>query len=279
MNPSSELIPEVRYRRRLRMRDAIRDVWASRELVFTIAERDIRVRYKQTTLGASWALLTPVALMIVFTLFLQRVARFDTGGVPYPLFSYVGLLPWTFFSTAMSVGGVSLVSNTSLLNKVYCPREVFPIASIVTGVFDMVVAVSALALLFAILRFAPQPQSVWIPVIFAVQLAFTASVTLILSALLVYLRDLRHAVPILLQLGLLVSPVAYGLDVVPPRLQQMYVVLNPLAAVIDAYRSTVLLGRSPNWHLLVPAAMSSFVLLVLGYALFKRLETGFADVA
>jgi ABC-type polysaccharide/polyol phosphate export permease len=279
MELPSSIAPGSRYRRRLHVREALRGLWRSRELVFTIAERDIRVRYKQTTLGAIWALLTPVALMLVFSLFLQRVAHFDTSGVPYPLFAYLGLLPWTFFSTAISIGGLSLVANTSLLNKVYCPREVFPLASVVTGVFDMLVAVSALAVLFTLLRFMPRPQSVWIPVIFMVQSAFTTGATLVVSSLLVYLRDLRHAIPILLQLGLLATPVAYGLDVIPIQLQQLYVVLNPLAAVIDSYRSVVLLGTSPDWHLLGPAAISAGLLLVFGYAVFKRLETGFADVA
>jgi ABC-type polysaccharide/polyol phosphate export permease len=244
-----------------------------------LAERELRARYKQAVLGLAWALITPLALMLVFTLFFNRAVEVETGGVPYPLFAYLGLLPWTFFSTSVSQGGQSLIQNIPLLNKVYFPREVFPIASVGVAGLDTLVALLPLGGLFAIYGFVPRATSFWVPVLLLVQVAFTLGMTLIVSAIVVYLRDLRHALPVLLQIGLFATPVAYGIDFVPDSFRTLYVVLNPLGAVIDGYRRTVLRGAAPDWGLVLPAAISAVVLLVTGYLLFKRMETGFADVA
>jgi ABC-2 type transport system permease protein/lipopolysaccharide transport system permease protein len=270
---------ELRFRRRLNPRESMRELWHARELLWTLTERDLRVRYKQAFLGAAWALLTPVMMMIVFTFVFQRVAKVDTGGVPYPLFAYLGLLPWGFFSSSVSSGGTSILSNGSLMNKVYCPREVFPLYNIVVAGVDMAVSGLVLLLLFIIFRFTPNPASVWVPLLFLVQLAFTTGVALIFSALLVYLRDLRQVIPMLLQLGLFATPIAYSMSFIPARLRLPYSIVNPLAPVIDGYRRAVLYGRAPNWHLVVPAAISATVVLGIGYVVFKRLETRFADVA
>ena len=190
---------ELRFRPQLRLVASLRGLWRSRELVRSLAEREIRARYKQAVLGFAWALITPLALMLVFTAFFQRVAKVQTSGAPYALFAYLGLLPWTFFSTSMSQGGQSLILNTSLLNKVYCPREVFPLASVVVAGTDMAVATVALVVLFPIMGYVPRATSAWVPVLLLIQVAFTAGVTLAMSAVIVYLRDLRHALPILLQ--------------------------------------------------------------------------------
>ncbi|MGQ0745131.1 MAG: ABC transporter permease [Acidimicrobiales bacterium] len=272
--------PESIYRRKIHLGRSLPELWRSRELIRTLAEREIRARYKQAFLGASWAVITPIVLMIVFTVFLRRVAKIDTGGVPYPLFSYLGLLPWTFFSSSVNTGGQSLVSNSSLLNKVYCPREVFPVASVFVAAFDALISTAVLGGLFIIFTFAPKITSVYVPILMIIQIVFTLGVTLALSGVVVYLRDLRQALSILLQLGLFATPVAYGIDdIVAPGLRQLYCALNPLAAVIDGYRRTVVLGLPPRWELLAPAAVTSVLVLLVGYALFKRLETGFADVA
>jgi ABC-type polysaccharide/polyol phosphate export permease len=271
--------PELRFRLKLRLFAGIREVWQARELVRTLAERDLRVRYKQAVLGFAWAVLTPLALMAVFTLFFQRVAKVDTGGAPYALFAYLGLLPWTFFSTSVAQGGQSLVTNAQLVNKVYCPREVFPLASVVVAGIDTSIAVSMLGVLFAVTGYAPKVTTLWVPVLLLVQVAFTFGVTVVTSAVLVFFRDLRHALPIILQLGLFATPVAYGMEVVPASLQVAYSVLNPLAPVIDGYRRTILLGLPPDWGLLLPGAVSAVFMLVIGYAVFKRLEPGFADYA
>lgn len=270
---------ELRFRRKLHPVEAMRELWRARELLGTLAERDLRVRYKQAYLGAAWALITPVTLMVVFTVVFQRVAKIDTQGVPYPLFSYLGLLPWGFFSSSLSSGSSSLVSNNSLLNKVYCPREVFPLYNIVVAGVDTAVASLVLLLLFPIFGFAPKLTSFWVPLLFMVQLAFTIGVTLTFSALLVYLRDLRQVIPFFLQLGLFASPIAYGMNFIPSKYRLLYAFLDPLGPVIDGYRRAVLYGQSPNWRLLIPAACSAAAILAAGYAVFKRLETHFADVA
>jgi ABC-type polysaccharide/polyol phosphate export permease len=272
--------PELRFKRRIRLLASLREVWRRRELVRSLAERELRARYKQAILGFAWAVITPLLLMLVFTLVFPRIAKVDTSGAPYPLFAYLGLLPWAFFSTSVSSGGQSILTNMTLLNKVYCPREVFPIASVGVAGTDSAVAVVVLCLLFVVTGFVPHPDAVWIPLLLGVQIVFTLGVTMVMSAVIVYLRDLRHALPIILQLGLFATPVALSLnDLVPERWQPLYVAINPLAAVIEGYRQTILLGLPPDGQLTAIATVSSVFFLIGGYALFKRLETGFADVA
>jgi ABC-2 type transport system permease protein/lipopolysaccharide transport system permease protein len=270
---------ELRFHRKLHPVESVRELWRARELLATLAERDLRVRYKQAYLGAAWALISPVTLMIVFTLVFRRVAKIDTNGVPYPLFAYLGLLPWGFFSSSVSSGGSSLVSNNSLLNKVYCPREVFPLYNIVVAGVDMAVASLVLLILFPITGFTPKLTSLWVPLLFMIQLAFGIGVALIVSSLLVYLRDLRQVVPFIMQLGLFATPVAYSMSFIPSKFRVLYAFVNPLGPVIDGYRRAVLYGQGPNWHLLIPAAFTAVATMVAGYAVFKRLETHFADVA
>jgi ABC-type polysaccharide/polyol phosphate export permease len=273
--PPSDLI----FRRAVHPLAMLRELWSRRELVAVLAERELRARYKQTRVGFAWALLTPFVMMVVFTVFFKRVADVRTFGVPYPLFSYVGLLSWTFFSGALGKGALSIVSNLTLLNKVYCPREVFPIASVATAAVDSAIAVSILGVLFAVYQFMPHLASLWVPALMGVQLAFTVGVTLIVSALVVYVRDIRQLLPMALQLGLFATPVGYGLEVIPRSWWPWYSALNPLAPVIDGYRRTVLFGLPPRMDLVAIAAVSSMVILVAGYLAFKRMETGFADVA
>jgi ABC-type polysaccharide/polyol phosphate export permease len=271
--------PELIFRRLVRPVAMARELWGRRELVVVLAERELRARYKQTRVGFAWALLTPFLMMVVFTLFFKRVVDVRTFGVPYPLFSYVGLLSWTFFAGALGKGAVSIVQNLTLLNKVYCPREVFPIASVATAGVDSAIAVSILGVLFVIYQFMPHLTSLWVPVLMAVQLAFTLGLTLLLSALLVYVRDIRQMLPMGLQLGLFATPVGYGLEVIPRSWWPWYSALNPLAPVIDGYRRTVLFGLPPRLDLVAIASVTSVVTLVGSYLAFKRMETGFADVA
>ena len=282
-NPSATVAeppPELRFRRRVRLFPSLRELVARRELVLSLAERDLRARYKQAVLGFSWAVVTPLLLMVAFSLVFPRVAKVSTGDIPYPLFSYLGLVPWAFFSTSVSQGGQSIINNASLQNKVYCPREVFPIASVGVASVDGLISSLVLCLLFPIFGVTPAPQSYWLPVLLAVQVAFTLGITLVISAVMVYLRDIRHVLPIILQLGLFATPVAFSLDqLVPAALQPLYVALNPMGGVIDGYRQTVLYGQQPDMQLLCIAAISATVMFLAAYALFKRLETGFADVA
>ncbi len=268
----------LRFRRRVRLTTTLKDLWRSRELVRALAERLLRARYKQAVLGFAWALIPPVVLMVVLSVFVQRVVDIPTRGVPYPLFSYVALVPWTFFATSVTAASGSILTSMELINKIYAPREVFPLASIVTSGVDALVGLLALGILFLVYAFAPAHTSFWVPALAIVQLAFTVGICLTLSALVVYLRDLRHAVPVIVQLGLFATPIAYGMDQIPRSLRLPYSALNPLAPVIDGYRRTVLLGEPPQFELLLAGAVTSFALLVVGFVVFKRLEAGFADV-
>ncbi|MEX2556745.1 MAG: ABC transporter permease [Actinomycetota bacterium] len=275
----------ARYRHYIRFFSSLKALVKRRELILALAERDLRARYKQANFGFAWSLITPIALMVVFSLFLKRVANIDTGvdvtgrSIPYPLFTYIGLLPWTLFSASVSNGGQALIMNVPILKKVACPREVFPLATVVVATVDMILATVALAVLFIIYGFVPHGTSYWVPMILMVQFAFTIGIVLIVSSAMVYVRDLRHALPLFLQLGLFATPVAYGMETVPPSIREIYGYVNPLAPVIDGYRRTVLLGLPPDWQTFLPAAGSSIAVLVLGYLLFKKLETGIADVA
>lgn len=272
--------PELRYRRGLKFGTSLRALWTSRHIALNLGLRELRVRYSQAILGFAWALLTPFVLMVVFSVFLNRVAHVpvETHGIAYPVFSYTGLLAWTFFSSAVASAGTSLVSNP-LLNKVYAPREVFPIATIGTSGVDTFAASIALVVLFVVYQDWPQPTSVWAPVLLVVLFAFTTGLGLIFASLTVYVRDLRHALPLLLQVGLFVTPVVYGLNAIPSEWRAVYVFCNPVAMVIDGLRETVLYGESPNFTYLGLASLSSLITLVVGYGLFKQLETGFADVS
>lgn len=277
----------LRYRRYIHLFSSAKTLWGRRELVWVVAERELRARYKQSNLGFAWSLITPIALMVVFSLFLQRVATINTDGVPYPLFSYIGLLPWGLFSHSISNGSQSLIMNVPILKKVACPREVFPLSAVIIALVDMFLATIALAVLFVIYGFTPKATSYWVPVIMIVQLCFTVGLVLIVSAATVYVRDLKHSVPLLLQLGLFATPVAYGMDAIPESIRGFYGYINPLAPVIDGYRRTVLgvkvdgviQGVPPDWNTFIPAAIAGVVVLVAGYAIFKKLETGIADVA
>lgn len=270
---------ELRFRRRAPVLSAPLEIFRARLLIRALAEREIRAQYKQAVLGIAWAVITPVMLMIVLTVFFQRVGSINTNGVPYALFAYIGLVPWNFFSGSVTTGGLSLVNQMNLVNKLNCPREVFPLSSIVVVAFNSAIAGVVLVVLFAVNAFAPKATTPLAIIPFVVHILFTVAVTLLVSCTTVYLRDLRHALPILLQLGFFATPIAYGLDAIAEPYRPLYCLLNPMAPVIDSYRQTVLYGNPPNWGLLGCGAVSATILLVGGLKLFRRLEMGFADVA
>jgi ABC-type polysaccharide/polyol phosphate export permease len=272
---------EIWFRRRVGIAAALREFWAFRELTFTLAERELRVRYKQAVLGVAWAVIGPVVMMVAFTVLFNRFAKVDTGGAPYALFSYLGLLPWTFFSNSVSNGGLSLVSNNELLNKLYCPREVFPIAVIADSLVDLAIAACVLAVLFPITGFAPKAETYYLPLFLAVMLIFTLGVTLAVSAVVVYARDLRLVLPLAIQVGLFVTPVVYGTSSISSSKAFLlaFSAINPLVPVIDGMRATILNGHPPDWLSLGVGAVAALLYLFGGFKLFKHLETGMADIA
>jgi ABC-type polysaccharide/polyol phosphate export permease len=271
---------EIWFHRRINIFTALKELWAFRELTMTIAERDLRVRYKQAVLGIAWAVIGPLVMMGAFLL-INRFAKINTGGSPYALFAYLGLLPWTFFSSAVANGGLSLVTNNELLNKLYCPREVFPIAAIADAAVDGLIATCLLVVIFPVVGFAPKIEIFYLPLFLLVMIMFTLGVTLAVSAVVVYARDLRLVLPLALQVGLFITPVIYASTSISKSHTFLYLLsgLNPLWPVINGMRATILMGHSPDFASLGIGAATSLLYLLGGFTLFKRLETGMADIA
>ncbi len=277
--PSDGPAAELRYRRPVDLVATVHELIGAREVVRSLVRRELRVRYSQAVLGLAWAVLAPLSLMVVFTVFVNRVAPIDSGGVPYALFAYVGLVPWTFFASAVTLGSMSLVGNVALLNKVYCPREVFPVASVLTASVDAVAASTVLVVLFAVYGEVPAATSYWLVVLLPLLLALGLAAALLVSIVTVYLRDVRHGVVLALQFALFATPVVYRLKEIPERFRLFYVIVNPVAGVIEAIRGALLDGDAPNAALTGAAAASGLVGLLLALVIFKKMETGIADVA
>lgn len=267
-----------RYHRPLHLVSFARELWAARALVRALSERELRARYKAALLGAAWAFITPLGYVLVFTVFFNRVVRIDTDGVPYALFSYVALIPWGFFSSCLLIGSLAPLTNLTLLNKVACPREVFTLAAIATSAVDAAITALALPVLFLATGFAPKATIIWIPLILVAQLMLGLGLALLLGAILFYVRDVRHALPMFAQLLLFATPVAFGFRQIPEAWRLPYSLVNPMAPIIEAYRSAILFGHGPDWRYFGPALAMSATVLVVGYGVFKRLEPGFADV-
>ena len=254
------------------------ELWAFRELLWTLTVREVKVRYAQSVLGVAWAVAQPLALMAAFSLFFGRFAGIRSDGLPYPLFSYTALLPWTFFTTSLAFGVPSLVTNTSLVTKVYFPREILPLASVLSAGVDFGAAVGVYGLLMALYRIQPSLAFLYLLPLLVVQLIFTIAVTLILSAVNVSYRDVRYALPLVTQVWLYATPVIYPLSVVPVTLRQAYLAVNPMAAIVDGYRRVLVAGSAPDLAMLGLSGLSAAMLLVVGYWYFKRAERAFADV-
>jgi ABC-type polysaccharide/polyol phosphate export permease len=272
---------ETFFRRRVGLREGLKEIWQFREIILTLAERDLRARYKQALLGFAWALIGPITLMLVFTFLFTKFAKVDSQGAPYALFAYMGLIPWTFFYSSVNSGGLSLVSNMPLVNKIYCPREIFPIAALPVAAVDAAASTIVLVALFAITGYSPHLGTFYAPILLGVEVLFTLAVTIFFSVLLVYLRDLRHALPLILQFALFATPVAYGIGAIAKSqtFLLVYSALNPLAPVIEGLRRTILFGESPDWLPVLVGGVASLVYLFFAFKIFKRLETGIADIA
>lgn len=275
--------PGLAYRHRSNLLPSVRELWERREMILTLAERDIRASYKQATLGVAWALITPVAYLVIFTLvfthFTHAVHSLDTGGLPYAVYAYPGILAWNYLANSLSSGGNSMLNNVALLQKTYFPRACFPLSQMVEAAVYTLIALIPLGILFGMYGVAPKIATLWVPLILLVELTFAVGVVLALSALVVYVRDLVQVVGLLTQIGMLATPVIWPFSKVPSAWQPLYGVVNPLGPVIDAVRRTMLLGYAPHWPGLAAAAVGAVAYLVGGYAVFKRLEVGFADIA
>ena len=252
------------------------ELWAYRELLFFLTWRDVRVRYKQAVLGMGWVVLQPLLMTLVFTIFLGVIVRVPSDGVPYPIFAYSGLLLWTFFSGAISGSGNSLVGNAHLITKVYFPRLLVPLASILARVVDLLVALIMLVGLMIYFRVRLSTGLLMAPLMITLLALLALGLGLWTSALNVKYRDVGLALPVFIQLWMFVSPVVYPLALVPERWRLLYS-LNPLVGIIEGFRAA-LFGKSFNWQALGISAIVTVALLVYAAYVFKRREKTFADI-
>ncbi len=255
----------------------LKEIWRSRDLLYFMARRDIKIRYTQAAIGIAWAFLQPLFMMIIFSVFLGRLARVPTGGVPYPVFVLAGLVPWTFFANAVRGSSESLVTEAPLLSKVYFPRLIIPIAAMLSWIPDVAIAASILAVVMLVEGVTPSNTIVLLPLFVLFALLVAASLSVWLSALNVRYRDVRYAVPVLLQLWMFASPVLYPSSLVPER-YRLLLGLNPMSGVVDGFRWAIVGHPSPSWGVVWISAAITILVLLSGLAYFQRMEHSFADV-
>ncbi len=254
----------------------LKELWAYRELLYFFTWRDITVRYKQTILGFAWAILQPLFMMLVFTLFFGYLAKIPSDGIPYPLFNYAALLPWTLFAEGLSRSSATMVQNANLVQKVYFPRLVMPLSSILSPLVDFTIAFIILIGMLFYFGYPFTVKMLFLPAFILLALMASLGVGLWLSAINVRYRDVSYVIPFLIQLWLFASPVVYSSSLLPRQFQAIYG-LNPMAGVIEGFR-WALLGTEPPGSLIAVSVIIVSLLLVSGVFYFRRLETTFADV-
>lgn len=271
------------------MLKAVQNLYDYRELMVTLAWKNVTLRYKQAYLGIIWAMLKPITLMLIFTL-VRSFVGIDSGSVPYPILTFAALLPWTFFQESASDGVGSVVGNTALIKKIYFPREIFPITSVLTKLVELGINFVILAGLMVWYQMLPSVYILWVPLIIAYTILASLTIAFVGAAINVYYRDMGQALPVLLSLLMYASPVIYPLQLVKDKLltQQaagewsnlLYTLytLNPLAGIIDSFQSVVLRNQPPDFAAMLPGAIMIAILLPLSYLYFKRAESHFADV-
>jgi lipopolysaccharide transport system permease protein len=254
------------------------ELWAYRELLYYLIWRDIKVRYKQTFLGASWAVIQPFLTMVVFSLFFGKLAKMPSDGVPYPIFSYAALVPWTFFANGLTHSSNSLVGSSNLITKVYFPRLTIPIATVLSGVIDFALAFVVLLVMMAYYGMTPTTNIVFLPLFLLQALVTALGVGLWLSALNVEFRDVRYVVPFLIQIWLFATPIAYPSSLLSEPWRTVYG-LNPMVGVVEGFRWALLGTTSTvSGPLLIASSFTAVLLLVSGAFYFRRMEKTFADV-
>jgi len=254
----------------------LREVWAYRELLYFFVWRDVKIRYKQTAIGVLWVVLQPVLNMLVFTLFFGRLAKLPSDGLPYPVFYFAALVPWTYFSYALQMTTNVVVDNQRLITKVYFPRLILPISTALSGLVDFAIGFAVLALFTFAYGMRPTLAALWLPVLLLLAVFTALGVGLWLSALNALYRDVRYVIPFVIQFWMFASPVAYPSSLVPPHWRWLYG-LNPMAGVIDGFRWAITgRGQAPGLLLLASSAVVALVLLG-GLFFFNRMESAVAD--
>jgi lipopolysaccharide transport system permease protein len=255
----------------------ISELWRYRELVYFLAWRDVKVRYKQAALGAAWAVLQPLLTMVVFTLLFGRLAGIPSDGIPYPLFTFCALVLWIYFSGVITQAGQSLLANSNLLTKVYFPRIVLPVSTAVAGLIDFFVGLAFLGVLMVYYGVRPGWSVLWAPVFLLSLLLLSAGIGLLLAAVNARYRDVKYVMPFLIQLGLFITPVIYPTTLVPERLRPL-LALNPMAGIVEGFRAAMFPGRSIDPMLTAVSLTVTVVIFLVGVAYFRKAERVFADI-
>lgn len=273
---SSELVIETLQR--VRAGRSLRDLWHYREVLRSFTSRTIRLKYKQALLGVSWAVLQPLAFLVLFVIFFGRLGGVSGGGVPYAAFALSALVPWQFVANGLTFGTNSLVQDAALVRKVYFPREAPVLGSIAATFVDLLVGMCLFLAIGPFIGADLGAALLYVPLVTATLTISVTALCIPLAALNVYYRDFRYAVPLLIQLGLFASPVAYPVSTIPEQWRPLYALLNPFVGSLEGFRRALALDQAPNWGLLGLSLISALVVLVIGYRIFKGLEPEFSDV-
>jgi lipopolysaccharide transport system permease protein len=255
----------------------VAELWEYRELIYFFTWREVKVRYKQTILGALWAILQPLLSMLIFTLFFGRLAKIPSEGIPYPLFSYTALVPWTFFATGLTQGSNTLVQNSNMLKKVYFPRMTMPIGTVMSGCVDFCLAFVVLLGMIAFYGVVPTWRILWLPFFFLLAIVTCIGVSLWLSAMNVQFRDIRYTVPFITQFWMFATPIVYPSTLLPEPWRTLYGI-NPMVGVVEGFRWALLDAHTSIGPIVLMSSVVALGLLLGGAFYFRRLEKTFADV-
>ncbi len=259
-----------------KLRSNLKMMWDYRELLWNLAHREINQRYKQSVLGYAWVILVPLAQLIVMNFLFSIVLRIPSQGIPFIIFLAVALLPWNFFANSLSSSVNSLVSNSSLITKIYFPREILVYSTIIAKMVDFLFSCIALVIFFLVYKTTLTLTLFWVPLIFVIQIIFTTGLSLILAALNLFYRDIQYLLNLVVMLWMYLTPVMYPVEIVPEKYRFIFS-LNPMSVIINAYRQTILGGGEPNYFSLTVAFITSSVIFAVSFYLFKKMEGEFAD--
>lgn len=276
-NPQSDLKPIIIEPAKGWVGLRLDEIWAYRELLFFLMWRDIKVRYKQTVMGVLWAVIQPFFTMVVFSLFFGRLANIPSDDLPYPIFAFAALVPWTFFSNALSMASNSLVNNANMVKKIYFPRLIMPTATVLAGVVDFILAFLVLMGMMAFFRIAPTANVIWLPFFLLLALVTSLGVSLWLAAMNVQFRDVRYIIPFLTQAWLFITPIAYPSSLLEQPWRTIYGI-NPMAGVVEGFRWALLGTETAPGPIIIVSSVVAVLLLVGGAFYFRRMEKNFADV-
>ncbi len=249
-----------------------------KDLFYFLVMRDIKVIYKQTVLGFLWAIIRPVFTMVVFSIVFGRLAKIPSDGIPYPIFSYVALIPWTYFSTSLNKSTQSLVGNAPMLTKVYFPRLIIPMTPVLAGLFDFIISFSVLGALMAWYKVVPTTNIIFLPFLVLLMIMTASGMGMWLSALAIQYRDVQHAIQFLVQLLMYTAPVVWPVSIIPEKFRLAYG-LYPMAGIIEGFRSSLIGANPMPWDLIAVGTVSTFIITLSGALFFRRMERIFADVA